>query len=80
MFIWTESIGQQDNVNDFMFEDFYEKEIERINEKTIDDPNAEKKQSNLFPLDIDKRIKINESQTKIRNKSRLMRWDSIKIG
>ena len=60
MFIWTESIGQQDNVNDFMFEDFYEKEIERINEKTIDDPNAKKKQSNLFPLDIDKRIKINE--------------------
>jgi|LakMenEpi03Aug12_release.lakeMendotaPanAssembly.Ray.scaffolds.fasta_scaffold582508_2 hypothetical protein len=43
MFIWTESIGQQDNVNDFMFEDFYEKEIERINEKTIDDPNAKKK-------------------------------------
>ena len=52
-----------------MFEDFYEQEIERINDSPIDDPNSPKKASNFFEINIDQRIKI-----------RLLGWSSIKMG
>ena len=63
-----------------MFEDFYEQEIERINDSPIDDPNSPKKASNFFEINIDQRIKINESETKLRGKTRLLGWSSIKMG
>lgn len=62
-----------------MFEDFYEQEIERINDSSIDDPNSPKKASKFFEINIDQRIKSNESETELRGKNRLLGWSSTKI-
>jgi len=31
VFLWSEQIGEQDNINDFVLEEFFEEEIEQVN-------------------------------------------------